>query len=419
MKIAAAAAAASALLFALVLIVTYLTMLSLERRASADLLQAPMNEVVGSLRSGEPLDEEVGAADRVTVVVFAASGTLSFRSGTAPVGKWGGSGEMSLSGRKYIYRTVSVGSRTVVAAVDWTQALARLERMRLVFAILLLPFALIVGLAAYVAAGLMYRPLRKLTFAAKAMATEGKIGQLDDPGDPDFTPLAQEINALLHRISSEVERQERLVSDVAHDLRTPLTVIRGRLETALMQANTVAYPAAMQTAIAEAERLSVLADSILTSGIQPEVCGAVELSEPLKAAILRWEQAFEQRGGNLEATAENCFARIGEDEWNSILDNLIDNAFKYGGSSCKVSLSVGKETVLTVRDDGPGIPAPDRMRVFERFVQLDPSRSSKGHGLGLFLCAAAVSRRGGTIAVLDEPGMAVCIRLPKAASPAG
>lgn len=414
LKIAAVATVASAVLFASVLTIAYLTMLSMERRASLELLEAPMHEVIGSLKSGEPLDEEVGAEDRVTVAVFSADGKLLFRSGTAPIGAWTGSGDLRFNGRDFIYRTSSVGSKSIVAAVDWTRPLARVRSMGTVFAMLLLPLALVVGLAAYVAADLMYRPLRKLTFAAKTLAAEGRIGQLQDPGDHDFSPLAQEINVLLQRISSEVERQERLVSDVAHDLRTPLTVIRGRLETALMQGNASDYPSAMRTAIREAERLSAMAESILRSGLRGDEFGAIELSSVLVESVDRWRPAFEKRGATLEISATRCHARITGEEWNSILDNLLDNEFKYGGDHCHVSLTAGENVVLEVRDNGPGVPDDERKRVFDRFVRLDTSRSSEGHGLGLYLCASFVRKRGGSIEILSEPGMALRLTLPAA-----
>lgn len=414
LTIAAAAAAVSAVLFASVLTVAHLTMVSMERRASLELIEAPIKEVTDALRSGEPLDEEAGIQDRVTIAVYLPDGKLRYHSGTAPIGFSMDSGEASLGGRDYIYSTSILGKDRVVAAVDWTQSLTRLKGIRTIFAVLLLPLALIVGFAAYVAAGLMNRPLRSLTFAAKELAADGKIGQLEDPDDADFSPLAREMNALLQRISSEVERQERLVSDVAHDLRTPLTVIRGRLETALMQGSAADYPTAMRTAIREAERLSAMAESILRSGVQGDECGEIELSGILTEATDRWRPAFVQRGASLDVDAASCFARISGEEWNSILDNLLDNAFKYGGLCCNVSLSEGDEIELVVRDNGPGVPENDRERVFDRFVRLDTSRGSNGHGLGLYLCASIVLRLGGTIQILAEAGMVVRVTFPLA-----
>lgn len=381
-----------------------------------ELLDAPMSEVVGSLKAGEPLDEEVGSQERVTVVVFAPDGTERFRSGQSPIGTWTGSGDVRVDGKELMYRTAEVGPDRVVAAVDWTRSLSRLHSIGAIFAVLLLPLSVIVGFAAYTAAGLMYRPLRKLTGAAKALAAEGKIGQLDDPKDADFSPLAQEINALLTRIAGEVERQERLVSDVAYDLRTPLTVIRGRLETALMQGNAQEYPIAMRTAIREAERLSAMAESILRIGACPENSEEIELSSHLVGAVERWRQAFDQRGATIEVQTQPCNARISGDEWDSVLDNLFDNAFKYGGDRCSVSLSPGEEIALEMRDNGPGVPEAERDRVFERFVRVDPSRGSSGHGLGLYLCASIVRRCGGAIRILAEPGMCVRVTLPALAN---
>jgi signal transduction histidine kinase len=262
----------------------------------------------------------------------------------------------------------------------------------------------------------MYRPLRQLTTDAKAMASLGEIGQLADPHDPDFSPLVHELNALLQRIAAEVERQERLVTDVAHDLRTPLTVIRGRLETTLMRARTEEYRPAMETAVRETERLSAMADAILRSQEEPVDAAAIELSTFVAEAIDRWTPIFEQRDARLAGTYVECWARVTSEEWTSLLDNLLDNAFKYGGDYCSVALTCGSEIRLEVCDNGGGVPEAERERVFERFVRLDSSRGADGHGLGLYLCATTVRARGGTIGLAPkQSGICILIELPKAA----
>lgn len=411
-RIALASTAVSAALMGALLASFVVWMFQTERRAASDLLESPLREVLGSIRSNEPLDEEVGAQERVTVVVFAPDGRPIFRSGVAPVGRWSGSGEVRVEGREFVYRSVRSGDDTVVAASDWTESRRRLYVICEALLVMLPLLAAAVGLAAYIAAGLMYRPLRRLTHSAKALADAGKIGRLEDPGDPDFTPLARELNALLVRIEEEMARQERLVSDVAHDLRTPLTIIRGRLETALLQGNPENYASAMRTAIREAERLSAIADAILMAGDSGSEVEAQELSTLVLDAVSRWRPQFEQKGGSLTCSVAACRALVWSEEVDVILDNLLDNALKHGGKRCTVKLKAGETTILEVMDDGAGVPPQERECVFERFTRLDVSRSTKGNGLGLYLCAALVRKRGGAIGIPDGPGMTVRISLP-------
>ena len=208
-RIALAAAAAAALLFGGVLFTAHAYMAQIEKHGAEELLDAPMSEVINSLKSGEPLDEEVGAQDRVTVVVFDPSAHVKFRSGTAPLGDWRGEGEASVDGHSFLFRSATFKGNTVVAVSDWTAAKGRLDRTRIIFLVLILPLAAAVGIAAYVAAGLMYRPLRQLTASAREIVSQHRIGLLKDPLDPDFTPLVQELNARRSPI--------RVVSDPANN----------------------------------------------------------------------------------------------------------------------------------------------------------------------------------------------------------
>lgn len=398
-RITLAASVVAGLLFTVVLLGVYAAMARMSRRAAGDLLDAPMNEVITSLKSGDPLDEEVGAQEHVTVVVFSSDGRQRFRSGTSRVLPWHGSGEIHFGGRDLIYRSQPYGPETIVAVSDWTETRRSLAEMRTLFLLLILPLAASVGLAAFIAAGLMYRPLRQLTSEAQGMATSGNVGQLADPHDPDFSALVLELNMMLQRIAAEVERQDRLVTDVAHDLRTPLTVIRGRLETALMRGRPEDYVSAMETAVRETERLSIIAESILEGQAQRSTAEPIELSHYLSQALDRWKAIFDQRGARLIGSFVECRSTITPEEWASLLDNLLDNAFKYGGDSISVSLEDGLRIVLEISDNGGGIPEADRDRIFDRFVRLDSSRSAPGHGLGLYLCASMVRGRSGAIFV--------------------
>jgi signal transduction histidine kinase len=181
-----------------------------------------------------------------------------------------------------------------------------------------------------------------------------------------------------------------------------------------MQGNAEEYRPAIKTVIRETVRLSAMAEAILQSENVPTEVEAIDVSEITREAMDRWKLPFERKGAVLAESISECWGRITKEEWTSILDNLLDNAFKYGGDRCMVRLSCAASVVLEVTDNGKGIPVADRERVFERFTRLDSSRSSSGHGLGLYLCCKIMKARGGSIGIeQDTNGMRVVATLPK------
>ncbi|MEA2554557.1 MAG: two-component system, OmpR family, sensor kinase [Fimbriimonadaceae bacterium] len=419
-SIALISAAAAAVLFSVLLFGAFKAMSQSEFDTATGFLTGPLKQTRAAVEKGlrgPDLESAIPLRGRVSIAVFGPNSQLLYKSGPSPVGPWQGVGRVRADGRYLVYKSAVVGPNLIVVDSDWTDASNRLAGVRLLFTILLLPLAAIVGLTAYLAAGLMYGPLKLLTGQAKEMASTTKIGRLRDPHDPDFSPLALELNTLLDRIESEMKRQEQLVADVAHDLRTPLTIIRGRLETALLRGDEREYRAAIEIAVREAERLTAMANAILRSDVTTEEAAPIELSRLASDVVDRWKPAFQAEGAQLTAGLAPCQATIQPSEWTSLLENLIDNALKYGGNACCVRLSVAKTVVLEVADNGPGVPDGEQKRIFERFVRLDRSRASEGYGLGLFLCAQVVSARGGAIRMESDSssgGSKVVVTLPLA-----
>ena len=236
--------------------------------------------------------------------------------------------------------------------------------------------------------------------------------------------LAQNLNAMLGEIERLMTGMRQVTDNVAHDLRTPLNRLRGRLEVTLMAPPEAAtYRAAMEETIAEAEGLLNTFNALL--GIAEAESGAQRgnLAE-LDAGLLATDVAelytplAEDKGITLTCEAGQGLAITGDRHLLSqALANLADNAVKYtppGGAVTVVARrpdDSGDEIEIAVADSGPGIPEADRERVLERFVRLEASRNSPGSGLGLSLVAAVARLHGAELVLEDNtPGLRVSLR---------
>jgi signal transduction histidine kinase len=245
----------------------------------------------------------------------------------------------------------------------------------------------------------------------------------DNSGDA-FDRLAKRINAMLDRIQELLDGVRHATDHIAHDLRTPLTRLRNRLED--MRAEPVhpeQFAAELDAATAETDQLLATFSALLRLtrieaqiagaddpelAMQPLVLDAVELYAPIAA----------DRGIGLDAETVPCTLRGDPDQLFQLVANLLDNALKYATRGSRVSLHLyddGDAVFLLVGDHGAGIPAADRERVFDRFVRLEEHRGSVGSGLGLSLVRAIAHRHGGSITLEDNsPGLRVRVRLPHA-----
>jgi len=254
----------------------------------------------------------------------------------------------------------------------------------------------------------------------------------EDDSDDAFDRLAKRINAMLDRIQELLDGVRHATDHIAHDLRTPLTRLRNRLED--MRADHAGadrfgdeqFAAELDAATAETDQLLATFSALLrltrieaqTAGandpelaMQPLVLDAVELYAPIAA----------DRGIGLDAQTVSCTLRGDTDQLFQLVANLLDNALKYATPGTRVTLHLyddGDAIYLIVGDHGAGIPVADRERVFDRFVRLEEHRGSAGSGLGLSLVRAIAHRHGGSINLEDNsPGLRARVRLPHA--PAG
>ena len=233
----------------------------------------------------------------------------------------------------------------------------------------------------------------------------------------EFDLLAANLNRMLDQIERLMTAMREVTDDVAHDLKTPLSRLRGRLERALAEPSAdSSQNEAIRAAIDEADRLlatfnALLSIAALESGAHSEQAELLNLSEIAKAAAELYEPVAEETGFTLTVVAGSGANILGDRHLLSqALANLLDNALKYAGSG-EIQIRVfsdNGQAVLEVGDRGPGITEADRESVLDRFVRLEPSRTTPGNGLGLSLVRAIVRRHSGVVVLGDnQPGLRV------------
>jgi signal transduction histidine kinase len=207
-----------------------------------------------------------------------------------------------------------------------------------------------------------------------------------------------------------------VTDDIAHDLRTPLTRLRQRLDAAAATPTAEAIAAAQQEADALLDIFAALLRiAQVESGTQRDGFTQVDLSAIAQSVAEVYGSAAEERGQALATAIAPGIAMTGDPALlTQMLANLVENAVRHGRAGGHILLGVSA-TAITVADDGPGIPADQHERAFRRFGRLDAARSTPGSGLGLALVRAVATLHGMAITLEDAgPGLRVRIALPVA-----
>jgi signal transduction histidine kinase len=263
---------------------------------------------------------------------------------------------------------------------------------------------------------------------------DGDLGErlpVAGTGD-ELDRLAENLNVMLERIEALMHGLKEVSDNIAHDLKTPLTRLRNRAEQALRTAKSEAeYRAAIDATIEESDGLIRTFNALLMIARAESGQARGDMSEFDAAEIAHdigelYEPLAEQKGIALKVDADTPAPLKGSRELVSqALANLVDNAIKYAAPLDKAAngapseivvraLNEGDRILLTVTDNGPGIPESDRPRVVERFVRLEQSRSQPGSGLGLSLASAVARLHGGELTLADNhPGLKSVIALPR------
>ena len=253
--------------------------------------------------------------------------------------------------------------------------------------------------------------------------TEGDLGRrVPERGTGDeFDRLARNTNAMLDRIQVLMDGLRQVSNDIAHDLRTPLTHLRQRLEAARGGARTVeAYEAALEAASDDVDAIlrvfaALLRIAQVEAGARRGGFGDVDLSDLVDTIAETYGPVAEDAGQEITAAVAPGVRMHGDrDLLTQMLANLVENAIRHAGPGARIRLSLATEGTgfaAVIEDSGAGIPQQERSRVFGRFVRLDPSRPGEGHGLGLAMVKAVADLHGIGLTLSDAgPGLRVTLR---------
>ena len=327
----------------------------------------------------------------------------------------------------YLYRTrVREGNALrITVAQDETGLRQTLRTLAVILAIGI-PGA--VGLAVaggYFLAGRLLAPVGAMAATARKIGAESLADRLPvaNPRD-EFGQLASVFNDTLSRLQDAFEQLRRFTADASHELRTPLTAMRSVGEVALQRsANAAEYREVIGSMLEEVDRLTRLVENLLTltrgeAGRIPLTSALVDLSDLTATVSEGLHVLAEEKQQSLEVeTASAVRVRCDPAILRQGLINVLHNAIKYtpSGGTVRVVTQHARsgEAVIEVKDNGPGIPAADRQRIFERFYRVDAGRSREAGGVGLGLAIArwAVEANGGRIEIESEEGQGSLFRI--------
>jgi signal transduction histidine kinase len=265
--------------------------------------------------------------------------------------------------------------------------------------------ALLAGLV-WVLVGRTLAPVESIRAEVAALGATDLHRRVPEPGrDDEIGRLARTMNAMLDRLEESARRQRQFVADASHELRSPLTRIRTDIEVDLAHPADADLEATHRRVLDETADLERLINDLLAlaradDGLEPVARETVDVDE----LVLRQARRIRELGQVEIDTTGVSGAQVQGDprQLARAIGNLIDNAARHAARTVTVALAEHRDrAVLTVADDGPGIPADQRERIFERFTRVDDARTPGvgGTGLGLAITRDIVQRHDGTVAV--------------------
>lgn len=269
----------------------------------------------------------------------------------------------------------------------------------------------------------LVRQIDRLGEAARRLGRGEHGARAPEEGPAELQQLARSFNHMAASVTGSLESQREFVANASHQLRTPVTAIRLRLEAIAREGGSAAAQA--EKAEDDLDRLNALVDDLLAlaraSAPQPSG-GAVDVAELAAEAATRWAERAARAGTRIELGADGeSTVWADRQDLSHVLDNLLDNAFRYTPRGTEVRVqTTGRDgcVVLAVSDSGPGIAPEDRARIFERFYRgANGRRAGPGTGLGLAIVDALVRRWGGSVELTEAPGTYIEISLPQLPNP--
>jgi two-component system, OmpR family, sensor kinase len=282
--------------------------------------------------------------------------------------------------------------------------------------------ALVAGLLlAFGLAGSLSRPLTRLAGTAKRLGDgdlSSRAGDVSGGGD-EVEELGESFDEMADRLERTVQAQREFVANASHQLRTPLTAMKLRLEGAIADASDEELRGRLEAADHEVDRLSEIVDRLLVMAreIEERAVSSVDLGEAVTRAVERWNDRAAERRSKLVGRGEPGSARVDPTDLDQILDNLLDNATTYAPGD--VTVESGRSNgrlFVAVQDLGHGIDPADLPRVTERFYR-GRDVASVGSGLGLAIARQLAEKWGGTLDIESTSGEGTRIEVRMDAAP--
>ena len=269
------------------------------------------------------------------------------------------------------------------------------------------------------------RASRRLADAEAALYafSEGDLGKrlpIAGSGD-DLDRVSSAVNAALARIELLLNTVQQISTDIAHDLKSPLTRLRQTLESAAFASEGPSKPA-VQGAIAQVDSIVETFEGLLRianieAGGRRARFGPVDLAQVLNVVVDAFGPAAEDAGQRLTLSiSDPCTVNGDRELLTQLFANIVENAIRHGNGGNVIAVAErkrGDHVVVSVADRGPGIPEAERERVLRRFYRLDRSRSTPGDGLGLALVKAIADLHGASLTLSDaSPGLVCTLKFP-------
>lgn len=358
-------------------------------------------------RAGFRLDDDLVALERM--IGDAAAGSVKIGTVTSAAGHL-----------RYLVLPLTVGdgvSGVYIAAIDIDAELGELGSAVLTYSGVAAAALLLIGLVGWLVAGRLLAPVRRLREAAESITGENRSERIPVEGSDDISDLTRTVNEMLDRLDAALTSQQHLLDDVRHELKTPVTIVRGHLEL-LDPSDPGDVASTRDLAIDELDRMSGLIDGIaaLAESRSAELTRREVPADALTSEIFHKARVIRGHrwvlGPAATAAVSVDVAKITQ-AWLQ----LVDNAAKYApeGSPITIGSSETADAVeFWVADTGPGIPPEARDRIFERFGRADTHRGIVGSGLGLSIVRGIMTAHGGRVMVRSgDAGSRIGLELPR------
>lgn len=342
-----------------------------------------------------------------------------------------GTAKSSLGTLRYVIVPVSVAGDPhvglYVAAYDLDAVLGAVAESFQTYVLVALGALVLLGVVAWFVAGRLLYPIRLLREAASANTAADLSGRIPVTGHDDVSELTRTINSMFDRLEDSFQSQRRLIDDVGHELKTPITIVRGHLEL-LDIANTDDLESTRTLAIDELDRMSTLVSeiSLLAESGTPRFADPIEVDlRELTTSVVAKAQALDA-GREWSVECADGVVLVDPRRITQAWLQLAENAAKYSVDGAPIAMiselvesRAGRWAQFSVRDAGPGIPKEAQDRIFERFRRLDSSRGEQGSGLGLAIVSAIAKTHDGVVLLSSAAGepSTFTIRIPHRLAP--